>query len=63
MVIIMRCENGLCLYFENGKCRLDEISIDSLGMCADCMLVSIEEEIIEEKRREQLALLDDIIDN
>ena len=58
MVIIMRCENGLCLYYDKGKCILDEISVDSLGMCAECMLVSIDEKIIEEKRREQLNMLE-----
>lgn len=54
----MRCENGLCLYYDKGKCILDEISVDSLGMCAECMLVSIDEKIIEEKRREQLTMLE-----
>lgn len=36
----MDCENYLCIYENNHKCVLDNISIDSLGMCSECIYVS-----------------------
>lgn len=37
----MKCENLFCLYEENGNCILDEISLDIIGQCTDCIYVDI----------------------
>jgi hypothetical protein len=47
----INCELVLCVYYENGKCILDSIEINSLGMCDACITVDIPEEYISEKRQ------------
>lgn len=42
----MNCENDFCIYQNKGKCILDKIDIDSLGMCAECIYPDIDEEIL-----------------
>lgn len=37
----MKCENLYCIYEQNGKCILDEIEINSVGMCSECILLPI----------------------
>lgn len=43
----MQCEHELCIYCKEYKCILDSISVDALGMCADCINVTIEAEQLE----------------
>lgn len=51
----MHCENNMCVYNdeENG-CIFDEISINSLGMCEDFILLTLEEEEREKIRDKML---------
>jgi len=35
----MKCENEYCIYNKDYLCILDEINIDSLGMCDSCILL------------------------
>lgn len=53
-VIKMDCETTLCIYWQQGRCCLDEISIDSRGHCQDCIYVTIEEKELYQKRQELL---------
>ncbi len=46
----MKCENNLCVYQLNGKCILNKISIDSLGMCAECILPDFDEKTLNESK-------------
>ena len=46
----MDCENNYCIYESNGKCLLDEISIDSLGMCTEYIYPDIDEEILNQAK-------------
>ena len=46
----MDCENNFCIYESNGKCLLHEISIDSLGMCAECIYPDIDEEVLNQAK-------------
>ena len=43
----MNCSNCWCIYEEDGLCCLDEIDIDSLGHCSECINVSIDDEILD----------------
>ncbi len=47
----MNCENISCIYQKDGKCTLDEVSMNSLGMCSDCIVFDISYE-----QREKLKL-------
>ena len=42
----MKCENNFCIYQCSGKCILDEVSIDNLGVCTECIYPDIDEEIL-----------------
>lgn len=46
----MNCENCFCICQSKGKCILDEISIDSLGMCAECIYPDIHEKILNQAK-------------
>jgi len=50
----MTCEFDLCIYYSDGLCTVDEISINSLGMCDACVAVNIPESYLRKKRREVL---------
>ncbi|MDP4120057.1 MAG: hypothetical protein Q8876_03255 [Bacillota bacterium] len=50
----MYCENLFCIYFENEKCTLDEISLNIQGLCQECIYVSIYKEILNEERQKIL---------
>ena len=50
----MQCENNICIYCDNYKCILDETSIDRLGMCAECIEIDIDDEIIQFKKKKLL---------
>ena len=39
----MNCENNFCIYQNNGECKIKNISINSLGMCSECILPDIDE--------------------
>ena len=50
----MRCENSFCIYEKNGKYILNEINIDSLGMCTECIYPAIDENILNQAKSELL---------
>lgn len=51
----MHCDNEMCVYNdeENG-CMLEEIEINSIGMCSGYTLLTLDEEKREEIRSEML---------
>ncbi len=50
----MNCEFNYCVYHKEGKCTVDEIQINQLGMCDACMIVTLDEEFLEEVKQKQL---------
>ena len=38
----IKCENELCIYCKNNKCILDAIQLNSMGICNECVQISIE---------------------
>lgn len=46
----MNCENKFCIYQNEGKCMLNRVDIDSLGMCADCIYPDIDEKILNQAK-------------
>ena len=41
----MNCQNNFCIYWDNKKCILDEISLNICGQCEECVLIDIDEEL------------------
>ena len=50
----MNCNMTICIYNKNTQCALDEININSLGMCDDCIIVSIDEDLLAKEKAHQL---------
>lgn len=48
----MNCDNSFCIYWQDNRCLLEEISLDRLGQCMDCIYVEIKEEELAEHRKE-----------
>lgn len=55
----MKCENDFCIYWQDGECVLEDISIDIGGRCDDCIYVNIPEEQLKIARKEILDRYDD----
>ena len=53
-VIKMKCENIMCIYENGGVCSLDEITIDLQAKCTECINVSIDNETLNQRKREML---------
>ena len=54
----MDCENKWCIYYEEGHCTLIGISVNSYGMCDDCIMVDPDETEMKMRRRRQVDVLD-----
>lgn len=50
----MNCENNFCIYWSEGKCILENISLDASGRCEDCILVNIDESLLALLRKKLL---------
>ena len=50
----MKCENSLCVYQFEDKCILNEVKIDSLGMCTECIYPDIDENVLKEAKEKAL---------
>ena len=46
----MNCENYFCIYQSKNKCTLNEVSIDSLGMCTKCIYPDIDEKTLHQAK-------------
>ena len=53
----MNCAYDYCLYNKGYKCTLDEVNIDSIGHCDDCIIVKIDSDILESEKERQLSKL------
>ena len=54
----MQCENEYCIYHKSGKCRLNNVTINSVGICDDCIIVSLDEDFLRVEKERQLQQLD-----
>ena len=54
----MKCENSYCIYNKEYECILKEIGLDSLGMCEECINVSLDCEFLEREKERQLLELE-----
>lgn len=49
---IQICSVDMCIYNENGECLLDDIEINELAMCAECILVSVPDDTVQKLKQE-----------
>ena len=50
----MQCENDFCIYWASGNCILEEVSLNGQGVCQECILVEIAENVLKAKRKKLL---------
>jgi|GEM_PF-692813 len=55
----MKCEFDYCIYNRQHKCLLSEPKMNSLGMCDDCIMVSLDEDFLETEKERQLAEIEE----
>ena len=55
----MNCANDYCLYNNEYECTLEEININSMGACDDCILVNIDKDILEMEKAFQLSKIEE----
>ena len=46
----LKCENHLCIYWEENQCLLEWICIDSQGHCQSCIQADIPEDLLAQAR-------------
>lgn len=56
----MKCDFDYCIYNEDFICILDEIRIDSLGMCESCEIVTVPKESLEKLKKKRLKKIEKI---
>lgn len=54
----MECENVFCIYNKNLECSLNKISLDNLGICNECILTIIDNDILRKNKNIQLNNLE-----
>ena len=54
----MNCENDYCIYNGEGACALKRVDINSLGMCDDCIMISLDEDFLKSEKSRQLDKLE-----
>ena len=50
----MKCENIFCVYQKNDECILEEIELDILGQCRECIYIDLSNDIINEQKTKKL---------
>ena len=50
----MKCEFNYCIYNRSFECVLDDIQINSLGMCEECMIVELDEAYLKKEKEKRL---------
>ncbi len=50
----MKCENAFCIYQRNDNCMLNNVSIDNLGMCTECIYPDIDENTLNQAKSKLL---------
>ncbi len=50
----MRCGNKFCIYNRRGHCFREEVSLNNVGMCNDCVWVRVGERTLDIWRNEQV---------
>ncbi len=50
----LACEFDLCIYNDNAKCILGQTTINSIGMCDECIIVSMDQTVLSSLKMKQL---------
>ena len=53
----MQCENSLCIYRCCGRCILEDVRLNEMGMCSHCIQVRIDEKLLLTEKKKLLKSL------
>lgn len=56
----MMCDNEFCIYWHKTGCVLENISLDIQGAYKDCIYISIDNNVLKEKRKFQRKKFDNL---
>lgn len=48
---MINCLNKFCIYNKDDACICDYVSLDISGLCDDCILINLEDDILEERKQ------------
>jgi|GEM_PF-1431178 len=54
----MKCEFDYCIYNRDFSCILSDVTINSFGMCDECIIVSLDKEFLESEKVRQFKELE-----
>ena len=54
----MKCACDYCVYNRDSLCILDSPEINSLGMCDSCIVISLDQALLEREKELQLRELE-----
>jgi len=54
----MKCEYEYCIYNKAFKCSFEMITINSLGACEECTLISLDKDFMEAEKKRQREEID-----
>jgi hypothetical protein len=50
----MDCDYEYCIYNRERKCLVEKVSINDIGMCDSCMIVTLDKEFLVTEKERQL---------
>ena len=59
----INCQNYLCIYEHEGKCKLNNIELDVLGQCTECMYPNIDKTELNRLKLKTLLKLEESYNN
>lgn len=60
-MVQLSCGNEFCIYQKQGKCILESIQLDIQGNCENCMYISIDEDTLNDLKKNLLKDLCDLV--
>jgi len=55
----MDCEKEYCIYNMDNRCRFEKVTINSLGMCDDSVLISLDKGFLAKEKARQLQNIEE----
>ena len=55
----MKCEVEFCIYNRNYECICEITQLNSLGMCEECILISLDKDFLETEKECQLRKIEE----
>ncbi len=55
----MRCENNFCVYCNKYECTLDKVNINNIGFFTECILIDLDENVLNEQKKKILSLFEE----